>query len=666
MKKIIIFSGTTEGRTLSEMFSKDKISHLVSVASDYGKEMMKENDFAKVHVGRMDAGEMKAFLSEEGFSTGDFVVDATHPYAKEVTANVREVSDKMNLNYIRVIREESNIADDRVRYYADVTECASSLNGKEGNILLTTGSKELGKICDCLDENTKKRLYVRVLPALESLQLCSSAGIEPDHIIAMHGPFGLELNKAIMTQYNIRHLVTKESGAAGGFTEKVEAALLLGAEVHVISRPVKEAGSSACEAFEIITGKEMPQSGESLKIFIAGVGMGCRNSRTLELENAIATSDLVFGSQRLVNDIDCGRKFSMYLSSDIIPVLETEKWTKAVILFSGDTGFYSGARKMAQALRKWRDDIDIEILPGISSFSYLASKLGESYEDAALCSLHGKNSEKDLWNIVDTIKYNSKVFALLSGAEDVSKLAEKLLEQGIDAEIAVGKDLSYENEKIIWLKCSEAVSFSIEGIVTAFVRNSSPQKKPLLNVRKDDFFIRDKVPMTKECVRHESIIRLGLRDGDIFYDIGGGTGSVAIEAASLCSHLKVTTIERKSEAVELISQNIKKAGLCNVDVICDDAINALTSLPKPDAVFIGGSGGKLREILDVLREKGTGIRVVINAVSIETIEEVRSVLREIPHEDEEAIMLAVTDLKEIGSYHLMQAQNPVWIFSFAM
>ena len=198
------------------------------------------------------------------------------------------------------------------------------------------------------------------------------------------------------------------------------------------------------------------------------------------------------------------------------------------------------------------------------------------------------------------------------------------------------------------------------------IKNLNPLKRPLINVKKDSDFIRDKVPMTKECIRHESIIRLGLRKGDTFYDIGGGTGSVAIEAASLDLSLQVYTIEKKKEAVELIRENIKKADVPNVEVLEGDAVDLLDDMPKPDAVFIGGSGGQLSEIVSMLHSKGEGIRFVINAVSLETIEEVREVIKKYEPDDEETVMISVSDVKKLGSYHMLQGQNPIWICSFTI
>ena len=671
--KIIIFSGTTEGRILSDRLTKDCMPHIVSVASEYGKEMMDENAFAEIHVGRMDANEIIGFLTEREFSEEDMVIDATHPFATEVTSNIKVAVESFGVSLIRVIREEEKELPKDAEKYLDITDCANSLDKTEGNILLTTGSKELGQYCKSVSTETKKRTYVRVLPSIDSLKLCEMEGIESDHIIAMHGPFGKELNEAILRQYDIKHLVTKESGAAGGFAEKMSAAVSAGAALHVIERPYIEEGVSVDEAYKIITGKDfsdsaviIPCENKRLSVSLVGIGMGTESSMTTFARDAIEKAEAVFGAERLLRNISNPKKFSMYLSKDIIPVLENENIRNAVITFSGDTGFYSGAKKMIQALRKWRSDIEIQVIPGISSFAYLAAKLGESYDDACLFSIHGKNSDKDIKALTDKVIYNEKVFVLLSGAGDISEIAKRLTDYGVEGRICVGVNLSYENERIIELSLEEAVQFKEDGIATIMIKNLNPLKRPLINVKKDSDFIRDKIPMTKECIRHESIIRLGLKEGETFYDIGGGTGSVAIEAASFDLSLQVYTIEKKKEAVELIRENIKKADVPNVEVLEGDAVDLLVDMPKPDAVFIGGSGGRLSEIVSMLHSKGDGIRFVINAVSLETIEEVREVIKKYEPDDEETVMISVSDVKKLGSYHMLQGQNPIWICSFTI
>ena len=662
MIRCIVFSGTTEGRTLSDALSAHKIKHIVCVAGTYGEEMMTEDPCREVHVGRMDADAMKEFFGKVGAGNDTLVVDATHPYASEVTANIKSACEETGLSYVRVVRSGDESVAEGYPKYASAEDCAKALNSTDSNILLTTGSKELGVYVENVSEEVLARTYVRVLPSIESLEICEKCGIEKSHIIAMHGPFSKDMNAALIRQYSIKHLVTKESGGAGGFDEKILAAREEGITAHIIERPSKEEGVSVEAALSMIVCGEDAH----MTVTIAGIGMGSVGCETGEESLAIKESDMVFGAERLLRNVDKAKKYPMYLAGDIIPVLESEKPVKPVILYSGDSGFYSGSLKMIAALKEWNEDITIKVLPGISSISYLASKLGITYDDAVLFSLHGKDSDENLASLGDVIRYNSKVITLMSGGKDVAKIAGLMKSLNINGRITAGVNLSYDDEKILTMTPDEAINYDESGIVTVFINNDAPERKPLINVIKDSDMIRGEIPMTKECIRHESIIRLGLCEGDVMYDIGGGTGSVSIEAASLSRNLKVYSFEKKPEAVSLIKENIAKAGLYNIEVVEGNAPETFGELPAPDRVFIGGSDGKLSEIIKNLSERKKGIRYVINAVSLETFEEVKKLMKEYTVTDDEIVQISVTGVRKAGEHHLMSAQNPVWIFSFTI
>lgn len=661
MTGCIVFSGTTEGRILSDALSAHGIKHIVCVAGTYGEDMMEDDPARTVHVGRMDEEQMKEFFNSNKITEEGIIIDATHPYASEVTANIKSACEELNLKYVRVVRSGDESAAEGFPKYATAADCAKALNKTDSNILLTTGSKELGTYAENVSKEILDRTYVRVLPSIESLELCEKAGIEKSHVIAMHGPFSAEMNEALIRQYSIKHLVTKESGASGGFEEKILAARNEGITAHIIERPSKEEGVSVEAALSMMLADMDPK----MNITIAGLGMGSEGNLTLDAHMAIKDSDVIFGAERLIAGFD-KKKYPLYLAKDIIPVLESEKPLRPVILYSGDVSFYSGTRKMIAALKDWREDINIRVLPGISSISYLASKIGTSYDDAKLFSLHGHDSDEDLAKLIDLIKYNSKVFTLLSGAKDIHKIAEAMIASGITGSITAGNNLSYDDESVITMSSDEALAYDNAGITTAFISNPAPARKPLINVIKDSDMIRTDVPMTKECIRHESIIRLELCEGDVLYDVGGGTGSVSIEAASLSRDLKVYTFEKKPEAVKLIKENIKKAGLYNIEVIEGNAPDTFEGITSPDKVFIGGSEGRLSEIIAKLSERKKGIRYVVNAVSLETIDEVKKVMKDFEAADEEIIQISVSGVRKAGEHHLLSAQNPVWIFSFTI
>ncbi len=661
-EKIIIFAGTTEGRELSDRLCKAGYKHLVSVASEYGSCMLRPDENRTVHTGRMDSAQMADLLKSCGFGCRDKIVDATHPYATEVSLNITEASKLTGAEYIRVLRDGNASDGEGICLYDDLASCAEAVDKTEGNILLTTGSKELKLYCDTVSEETLSRTYVRVLPAAESIDICSACGIDRKKIIAMHGPFSAELNAAMIRQYDIAHLITKQSGKQGGFYEKAQAARMCGALCHVIRRPSEEEGCGLKEVYTMLTGKDWDTK-ELKHIFLIGTGMGSGAVMTAQAHEALKQAEVVFGAQRLIAPLDKSNKYPLYLAKDIIPFIKGRTDIEScAILFSGDSGFYSGAAKLYRALLENGYGDKTVILPGISSVSYLAAAMGVSYDDAAVYSLHGKNSDADIAAVSEAVRTHAKTFVLLSGSGDISRLTERLKKDGVQAELYAGCDMSYENEFIGPLRELPAD----KELITLFISNEKPEKRKLINVFRDDAFIRGKVPMTKECIRHESIIRLGLKEKDVLYDIGGGTGSVAMEAAALHPSLKVYTIEKKQEACELIRENLNKNRICNVTLIEGDAAEAVKELEKPDCVFIGGSGGRLWEILDAIGQKGSGIRVVINAISLETMEEIMCILREKKITDEEMVSIAVSDIKHMGAYHLPQANNPVTIVSFSL
>ena len=180
----------------------------------------------------------------------------------------------------------------------------------------------------------------------------------------------------------------------------------------------------------------------------------------------------------------------------------------------------------------------------------------------------------------------------------------------------------------------------------------------------DCVFIRNKVPMTKEEVREISICKMQLHEEAVVYDIGSGTGSIAVELAGLSDNIKVYAIEQKKEAISLIKQNKEKFQLQNITVIEKNAPEGLTELPVATHAFIGGSGGRMKEILNTLYLINPNMRVVVNAISIETICEMKEMLSLYKMEVEDIVQVQISRAKKVGSYHLMQAENPVWIYAF--
>ncbi|MBP5198684.1 MAG: precorrin-6A reductase [Lachnospiraceae bacterium] len=677
MSDILIFAGTTEGRIVAELLNRSGMECDLSVATRYGKLMLSDIDDPRITVfeGRLNPDEMRDLYRKQGTK---IVVDATHPYAEIVTRSIREsLQDPSckDIEYIRLLRpQENDYEGDR---YDDAKACAEALKKTEGNILLTTGSKELSAFCE--DEELRKRIFARVLPGEESLKLCTENGLFGRQIIAMQGPFSEAMNEATIREFDIKHLVTKDSGNTGGEDTKIPAAIKTGAKVHIINRPKnwEEEGVSLKETIERLEEKLGTKVKKNhIVVNLSGIGCGDVNLITGEVKEAIQNADYIFGAERMLGitkELNVKKDVIMnpFYTEDMICPFVADIKDSAIgekcvtVLFSGDTGFYSGCEKLLAAFEKM-EGIEVKVLPGISSVSLLASRIGESYQDASILSLHGVS--EDIWKgqLVDSVTYNKKTSFLCSGLKDVKRAAEVLTESGfLHVKMYVGYKLSYKDEKIYICEPENISSIEGEGLYVVMVINDSFKKRNLTLFLRDEDFIREKVPMTKEEIRSLSIERLFLKEGDVFADIGSGTGSVTVQAAALSPKLRVYALEKDPEAAELTRRNAEKFKLSNVSVINEDAPEGLKDIPAPDAAFIGGSGGKLKDILSTLKSMNPKMRVVINAVTLETVCKVRELISEFGINDPEILQVQINRGRKAGEYNLLQAGNPVFIFAFS-
>lgn len=231
---ILLFGGTSEGRTLAEWLAGQGIPLTLCVATEYGASLVPEIPGLRVLTGRRDRTAIERLLQENGCSQ---VVDATHPYAVEVTENLRAAAASAGVPYLRLVREGGDEGD--WLRVPDLTAASEALEGIPGHVLLTTGSKELAPFSV---PGLRERCFPRVLPSLESLGRCLELGFPPAHVLCMQGPFSIELNLALLRQYEIRAMVTKASGVSGGFEEKAEAARQAGCALIVVERPTCETG----------------------------------------------------------------------------------------------------------------------------------------------------------------------------------------------------------------------------------------------------------------------------------------------------------------------------------------------------------------------------------------------------------------------------------------
>ena len=393
-----------------------------------------------------------------------------------------------------------------------------------------------------------------------------------------------------------------------------------------------------------------------MKVYLIGVGMGNPGTLTLAARAAIDESPLLIGAPRLLEGYASKRCVRAILAADIAAAIAAEKDGPAAVLLSGDIGFYSGAKSLYPLL----DGYEVEALPGISSLVYFCARCRTPWEDVHLVSAHGRSH-----NAPGEIQSHSRTFVLTGGSYRAGDLCRDLCDWGMErVRITVGERLSYSDEAITTGAAGELAGREFDSLEVVLSENDSTVRRPFsAPFLSDGDFLRDRVPMTKEEIRCLSVAKLRLRPDDTLWDVGAGTGSVSAEGCWAVPMGRVFAVERKAEAVALLEENKARFGLTNLHIVAGLAPEALEGLPAPDRVFLGGTAGNMEAILRLALEKNPRVRFVVNAVTLETLSELLRSFSVLGIDDTDMVQVAATRTRRAGSYHLMDAQNPVWIVS---
>ncbi len=393
------------------------------------------------------------------------------------------------------------------------------------------------------------------------------------------------------------------------------------------------------------------------KVYLIGTGTNGTGSLTAEAAKAIDESELIVGATRMLEPYgDSGKELvNEYNPERTAEAIRNSKAQTASVLFSGDTGFFSGAKKLLPLL----DDMDTAVLPGVSSFAAFCAKCGLSYENMKFISLHGNDA-----NIALEVHMNRYCFFLLDNNNTVSSVCMRLLKYGDgfpELRVYAGSELGYENEKIVSGSIPELLGFNSEPL-TVMITDNPAYLKHIPSAIPDERFIRTKIPMTKAEVRSCAVASLNIPHDGICWDIGSGTGSVSVEMAYRCPQGTVYSFDKNDEAIMLTCDNTRRFFCDNVKVYSGNCPACLEEMPTPDAVFIGGSTGKIADIISLVYRKNANANITATAVSVETLAEATDAFKKAGRECS-ITQIAVTRMKKVGSYTMPDAMNPVWIIS---
>ncbi len=397
---------------------------------------------------------------------------------------------------------------------------------------------------------------------------------------------------------------------------------------------------------------------EQKQVYLVGAGLGQKDSLSLAGAKAIEESHLLIGAKRLLVPYEGEKPCLPLLKPEEIleGILSAEAQTIAV-LFSGDIGFYSGAKKLIPLLQQ-QENVTLKLLSGQSTVQYFASQVALPWEDWFLLSAHGRSH-----NAVGEIQSRAKTFLLTGDNFTPQDLITALVQRGLgEVSLWVGENLSYPEEQITHGRAKDLCGKVFSSLSVVLAENPQPVdfSSPSLP---DSAFVRGKVPMTKEEIRVFALSKLSISPWHTLWDVGAGTGSVSVEMAFSANKGQVFVIEEKEEALALLDEQKKKFSLPHLEIVSGSAPQALEDLPMPHGVFVGGSRGNLKEILRLALARNPEVNLVITAITLETLSQATECLGELAVYDLDIVQISVTRTKKVGRYHMMDGQNPVWVIS---
>lgn len=395
-----------------------------------------------------------------------------------------------------------------------------------------------------------------------------------------------------------------------------------------------------------------------MNVTLIGMGSGQPENLTLQGLATLRQADLILGARRLLAVLPAGcteNRAAAYRPDEVAELLQTSGAENAVLVYSGDTGFYSGASSMLEKLEAL--GVRARVLPGLSSIQLLAAALGRPWQGWNLVSAHGRTCDP-----VAECMQGRPTFFLTGGSEDPATLCAQLEAEGFgDVQGVVGQCLGTPEEKIFRGSVKELAAGRFNSLSVLLVEAAEvlPRRAPGLP---DEAFERGDVPMTKQEVRAAVLAKLAVRPEDILWDVGAGTGSVSVELALAAPRGRVYAVECRPEGCALIKANREKFRTRNLVLVEGLAPAALSDLPAPDAVFIGGSKGSLAAIVDAALDKNPDARICVSAIALETLSAAVAALTA-KGRTVQVSQIAVSRAKAVGGLHLMMAQNPIYLIT---
>ena len=394
-----------------------------------------------------------------------------------------------------------------------------------------------------------------------------------------------------------------------------------------------------------------------MEVTLVAAGGGTSETMTQECVRALAEAQCIVGAKRLLNALPSSctaRRVEAARPEEVCrAVVDSRSFVqRCVVLYSGDTGFCSGAGSLLPLLKE--QGLTVRILPGVSSVQLLAARLGRSWQDWKLVSAHGGECDA-----AAEVCGGRPVF-FLTGVLGPADLCGQLLRAGLgELRVWIGENLSYPDEKVTCTTACRAAqgAYAPLSVLLAEPAFRAPSRAP---GRPDADFIRGEVPMTKQEIRAAALAKLAVRPEDVCWDVGAGTGSVSVELALIAR--RVFAVECEDRALALMEENRKAFGAWNLTLVRGYAPEALAQLPAPDAVFIGGTKGEMHAVVHQVLTRNPSARICIAAIALETVSQAVAALTACGL-TAQVTQISVSRTRRVGERNLLMANNPIFLIA---
>ena len=395
-----------------------------------------------------------------------------------------------------------------------------------------------------------------------------------------------------------------------------------------------------------------------MQVILAGLGGGAWDTVPAGVQKSLQGCARVIGAARLLAalpDTVTRDRVAAVRPREILAAIQGAPGPCAVV-YSGDTGFYSGCRTLLPLLES--AGIPARVYPGLSSVQLLAAALGTPWQDWHLVSAHGVACDP-----VAAVMQGRPAFFLTGGEDTPAALCAALTAAGLgELEAAVGENLSAPDQRLCRGTAAQLARQIFAPLSVLLVQPASLPPRRTPGWPDDCFRRQEKIPMTKQLVRAAILAKLAPAPGQVLWDVGAGTGSVSIELAAANGGAPVYGVECQPAALALAAENRAALHAWNLRLVEGRAPEALADLPAPDGVFVGGGGKDLAAILDRILEKNPGARVCVSAIALETLAAAQTAMAQRGMAPD-ICQVAVSTARPAGGLHLLMAGNPIFLIT---